>query len=409
MSNENLSDTITNVVEGVSDEAEAQDETLEVAVEANEEEVVAEQSTESDEVSEEEVSEEEVEEVAEAKVKKEEDEEEEEVEESSPPAPSVPKTKAGVINAAVEMLKKAKKHEAQQLFAKMISNIESTDDGSVHKAIDAQKKKEKDKTVKAKSSEADSNPDKIVKSPVESAEWEDDLDIIVASEATLSDGFREKAGAIFEADYTSKVGAEIDRLESEYAQNLETEVTDVQNEIVEKVDSYLNYVVENWMKENEIAVQQGLRTEIAEEFMSSLQSVFKEHYIEVPEGKADLIDDLADQVSELEEQLNKSTEDNIRLNDKAQSYERAEIVRRQSSGLADTEAEKLAGLVEDIDFEDEETFEMKVKTVKESYFKTEPEQSTDESDALVGNDTATEVPVTDTMNAYTQAISKHNQ
>ena len=401
MSNENLSDTITNVVEGVSDEAEVQDATLEVAVEAAEEEVVAEQSTESEEVSEEEVSEEEVEGVTEAKVKEEDDEEEEEVEEASPPAPSVPKTKAGVINAAVEMLKKAKKHEAQQLFAKMISNIESTDDGSVKKAIDAQGKKEKDKTIKAKPSDASAKQ--------ESADWEDDLDIIVANEATLSDGFREKAGAIFEAAYTSKVGAEIDRLESEYAQNLETEVTDVQSEIVEKVDSYLNYVVENWMKENEVAVQQGLRTEIAEEFMTSLQSVFKEHYIEVPEGKADLIDDLADQVSELEEQLNKSTEDNIRLNDKAQSYERAEIVRRQSSGLADTEAEKLAGLVEDIDFEDEETFEMKVKTVKESYFKTEPEQSTDESDALVGNDTATEVPVTDTMNAYTQAISKHNQ
>ena len=401
MSNENLSDTITNVVEGVSDEAEVQDETLEVAVEAAEEEVVAEQSTESEEVSEEEVSEEEVEGVTEAKVKEEDDEEEEEVEEASPPAPSVPKTKAGVINAAVEMLKKAKKHEAQQLFAKMISNIESTDDGSVKKAIDALGKKEKDKTIKAKPSDASAKQ--------ESADWEDDLDIIVANEATLSDGFREKAGAIFEAAYTSKVGAEIDRLESEYAQNLETEVTDVQSEIVEKVDSYLNYVVENWMKENEVAVQQGLRTEIAEEFMTSLQSVFKEHYIEVPEGKADLIDDLADQVSELEEQLNKSTEDNIRLNDKAQSYERVEIVRRQSSGLADTEAEKLAGLVEDIDFEDEETFEMKVKTVKESYFKTEPEQATDESDALVGNDTATEVPVTDTMNAYTQAISKHNQ
>jgi hypothetical protein len=222
MSNENLSDTITNVVEGVSDEAEAQDETLEVAVEANEEEVVAEQSTESEEVSEEEVSEEEVEGVTEAKVKEEDDEEEEEeVEETAPPAPSVPKTKAGVINAAVEMLKKAKKHEAQQLFAKMISNIESTDDGSVKKAIDAQGKKEKDKTIKAKPSDASSKQ--------ESADWEDDLDIIVANEATLSDGFREKAGAIFEAAYTQKVGAEIDRLESEYAQNLETEVTDVQS------------------------------------------------------------------------------------------------------------------------------------------------------------------------------------
>ena len=397
MSNENLANTISNMVEGVSDEAEAQDETLEVAVEATEEEVVAEQSTESDEVSEEEVSEEEVEEVIEAKAKTEEDEEE--VEETA--TASIPKTKAGVINAAVEMLKKAKKHEAQQLFARMIKNAESTDDGSVHKAIDAQGKKEKDKTIKAKSSDASAKQ--------ESADWEEDLDLIVANEATLSDGFREKAGAIFEAAYTSKVGAEIDRLESEYAQNLETEVTDVQNEMVEKVDSYLNYVVENWMKENEVAIQQGLRTEIAEEFMSSLQSVFKEHYIEVPEGKADLIDDLADQVSELEEQLNKSTEDNIRLNDKAQSYERAEIVRGQSSGLADTEAEKLAGLVEDIDFEDEETFEMKVKTVKESYFKTEPGQSTDESDALVGEDGGTQVATSDTMSAYTQAISKHNQ
>jgi len=397
----NLTDTINNIVEDVSDEAVVQDETLEVAVEANEEEVVVEQSTESDEVSEE-VSEEEVEEVAEAKVKEEDDEEEEEeAEASAPAAPSIPKTKAGVINAAVEMLKKAKKHEAQQLFARMIKNAESTDDGSVHKAIDAQGKKEKDKTIKAKSSDASAKQ--------ESADWEEDLDLIVANEATLSDGFREKAGAIFEAAYTSKVGAEIDRLESEYAQNLETEVTDVQNEMVEKVDSYLNYVVENWMKENEVAIQQGLRTEIAEEFMSSLQSVYKEHYIEVPEGKADLIDDLADQVSELEEQLNKSTEDNIRLHEGTQQLQRADIVRKQSSGLADTEAEKLAGLVEDIDFEDEETFEMKVKTVKESYFNTETESAADESDALVGKDGGTEVSVSNSMNAYTQAISKHNQ
>jgi len=399
MSNENLGDTITSVVEGVSDEAEVQDETLEVAVEVTEEEVVVEQSAESEEVSEEEVSEEEVEETTKAKVK--EDEEEEEVEETAPPAFSMPKTKAGVINAAVEMLKKAKKHEAQQLFAKMISNIESTDDGSVGKAIDAQGKKEKDKTIKAKSSDASAKQ--------ESADWSDDLDIIVANEATLSDGFREKAGAIFEAAYTQKVSTEIDRLESEYAQNLETEVTDVQNEIVEKVDSYLNYVIENWMKENEIAIQQGLRTEIAEEFMSSLQSVFKEHYIEVPEGKADLIDDLADQVSELEEQLNKSTEDNIRLNDKAQDFLRADIVRKASSGLADTDAEKLAGLVEDIDFEDEETFEMKVKTVKESYFNQDSPVTVDESDALIGKDGGAEVPTSDTMSAYTQAISKLNQ
>ena len=176
--------------------------------------------------------------------------------------------------------------------------------------------------------------------------------------------------------------------------------------LVEKVDSYLNYVVENWISENEIAIEQGLRTEIAEQFMDSLQSVFKEHYIEVPEGKANLIDDLADQVAELEEQLNKTTEDNIQLHEKAQSFERANIVRKQSSGLAVTEAERLASLVEDIDFDDADTFEMKVKTIKDSYFEKEVSESVDEADALVGEEEPL-VESSNTMNAYTQAISKH--
>ena len=398
----NLTNTYKSIVEGVSDEDVVQDETLEVAVEATEEEVVAEQSAESDEVSKE-VSEEEVDEVTKAKVKEEEEddeEEEEEAEASAPVARSIPKTKAGVINAAVEMLKKAKKHEAQEIFAKMVKNIEeSEDDGSVKKAINAVKP-EKDKSIKAKSSAASAK--------AESADWNEDLDLIVAEEATLSDGFRGKAGAIFEAAYNTKVSAEIDRLESEYAQNLETEVSDVQTEIVEKVDNYLNYVVEGWMKENEVAIQQGLRTEIAEEFMTSLQSVFKEHYIEVPEGKANLIDDLADQVSELEEQLNKTTEDNIQLSNSNQDHLRANIVRGQSSGLADTEAEKLAGLVEDIEFEDAETFEMKVKTIKESYFTQNSPVTVDESDALIGEDGTSKEGLSNAMNAYTQAITKLN-
>jgi len=386
-----MTDKIRNIVEDVSTE----DQETEQPTEVNSEEVVEELDSIESEVSEE--TEEEVE-VAEANSKKEdhEDEEDEEVEETS--QASIPKTRAGVINAAVEMLKKASKQEAQQMFAKMAKMDESEDDGSVKKAVNVVTP-EKDKSIKAKPSAASAK--------VESADWEEDLDLIVAEEATLSDGFREKAGAIFEAAYTSKVGTEIDRLESEYAQNLETEVTDVQTEIVEKVDSYLNYVVEGWMKENKVAVQQGLRTEIAEEFMQSLQSVFKEHYIEVPEGKANLIDDLAEQVSELEEQLNKSTEDNIRLHDQAQSYERADIVRKQSSGLAATDAEKLSGLVEDIDFEDEETFSTKVKTIKESYFTNTEGGPVDEADAIAGEDTDPESGnISNSMSAYTQAITK---
>lgn len=369
--------------------------------------VEEEQLQESEEVSEELVENEnldeetEAEELSEMGHKKGEEEEEhddeEEEHESKVKEIAVPKTKAGVIQAAVEMLKKARKEDAQKLFAKMTKMDESEDDGSVDKAVNAAPKA---KDPKAKPSDA--------KAKIESVDFDEDLDALVAEEATLSDEFRGKAGAIFEAVLTSKLSSEIDRLEGEYAQNLEEEVTDIQNGLVEKVDSYLNYVVENWMKDNELAVTEGLRTEIAEEFMSSLQTVFKEHYIEVPEGKDDLVEDLNSQVSELEEQLNKSTEDSIELFNKVQSYERAEVVREASSGLAETEAEKLASLVEDIDFDNKENFEMKVTTVKESYFKTEVNESVDEVDSLLGEDNQ-EVDLSDAMARYTQAITKFNK
>ena len=369
--------------------------------------VEEEQLQESEEVSEELVENEnldeetEAEELSEMGHKKGEEEEEhddeEEEHESKVKEIAVPKTKAGVIQAAVEMLKKARKEDAQKLFAKMTKMDESEDDGSVDKAVNAAPKA---KDPKAKPSDA--------KAKIESVDFDEDLDALVAEEATLSDEFRGKAGAIFEAVLTSKLSSEIDRLEGEYAQNLEEEVTDIQNGLVEKVDSYLNYVVENWMKDNELAVTEGLRTEIAEEFMSSLQTVFKEHYIEVPEGKDDLVEDLNSQVSELEEQLNKSTEDSIELFNKVQSYERAEVVREASSGLAETEAEKLASLVEDIDFDNKENFEMKVNTVKESYFKPEVNESVDEVDSLLGEDNQ-EVDMSDPMARYTQAITKFNK
>ncbi len=375
-----MTDEIRKVVaEGVEDESVTEEEILEGADEVVEEEVeVTEAKVKEDEEEDEKDSddEEEVDESSE----EDDEEDEDEVEEIA-----IPKTKAGVINAALDMLKKARKDEAQQLFAKMTKMSESEDEGGMVK------KGEKAGPGKAK---------------VEDVDFGEDLDLIVSEEATLSDGFRDKAGAIFEAAYKSKVSAEIDRLESEYAQNLESEVNDLNESLVEKVDSYLNYVVENWINENEIAIEQGLRTEIAEQFMDSLQSVFKEHYIEVPEGKANLIDDLADQVAELEEQLNKTTEDNIQLHEKAQSFERANIVRKQSSGLAVTEAERLASLVEDIDFDDADTFEMKVKTIKDSYFEKEVSESVDEADALVGEEEPL-VESSNTMNAYTQAISKH--
>lgn len=323
------------------------------------------------------------------------DDEDEEDEEPEVKEISIPKTKAATIQAAVEMLKKAKKEDAQKLYARMarVSEGEEEDSiASVDKATKATKKV----------------PDLKAKAKVEQVDFEEDLDAIISEEATLSDGFRGKAGAIFEAVLTSKLAEEVERLESEYAQNIEEEVSDIKNELVEKVDSYLNYVVSNWMDDNEVAVTNGLRTEIAEEFMTSLQSVFKEHYIDVPEGKVDLVDELSEQVAELEETLNKTTEDNIKLHESVQTLERAEVVRESSSGLADTEAEKLSSLVEDIEFDNKENFKMKVDVVKESYFKKEINETADEVSEVVGNDEAP-ADIGHAMSQYTQAISKFNK
>ena len=372
-------------VDGISEDAEELENELVEDQQVEDEEVLDEAKVKEEEEDEDD-EEEEVDESAD-------DAEEEEDEEPEVKEVSIPKTKAGVIQAAVDMLKKARKEDAQKIYAKMAKVDESEDDGSIDKSIKAAPQKKNDLKAKAK---------------VESVDFSDDLDAVIAEEATLSDGFRGKAGAIFEAVLTSKLAHEMDRLETEYAQNLEEEVSDVKSELVEKVDSYLNYVVSNWMETNEVAVTEGLRTEIAEDFMTSLQAVFKEHYIDVPEGKVDLVDDLAEQVAELEVTLNKTTEDNIKLHESVQTLERADIVREQSSGLADTEAEKLSTLVEDIEFDNRDNFEMKVRVVKESYFTKAISESVDELSSIAGTDEV-QADVSDVMSRYTQAISKFNK
>ena len=373
-----------DLVEDVSETEELTNEELVEDEQVQDEEIVeakAKKEAEEKDDDEEEVKESDEDDEDEEEVKEDSDEDDDEDEK---PVVEMPKTKAAIMASVNDMLKKSKKLDAQKIYASVMKTMESDGDDE-----------EEEKPVKE-----DVNVDHI--------DYSEDLESLVAEEATLSDGFQAKAGIIFEAALKSKVSAEIDRLESEYVSNLEEEVTEIKSELVEKVDSYLNYVVSNWMSENEVAVTTGLRTEIAEDFMASLQSVFKEHYIEVPEGKVDLIDELSEQVAELEESLNKSTEDNIALTESVSSLERAEIVRNASSGLALTEAEKLASLVEDIDFDDAETFEMKVNVVKESYFKTEAQESVDEAQNLVGTDEAP-ADLSDVMARYTSAISKFNK
>jgi len=240
----------------------------------------------------------------------------------------------------------------------------------------------------------------------ESYDFKADMDALVAADDTLSEGFQEKAATIFEAAVKSKISEEIDRLEGEYAQSLEEETASIKAELVEKVDGYLNYVVENWMEENRVAVENGLRTEIAESFMNSLRGIFVEHYIDVPESKVDMVDDLAEQVQELEEQLTKATEDNIRLNESVADYRRAEILAEASRDLAVTEAEKLKALTEDVDFEDADTFVKKVATLKESYFASKTVTESVEEAEVSMNADGEEIEVSPLMEKYLTALSK---
>mgnify|MGYP001325043200 CR=1 FL=1 len=233
-------------------------------------------------------------------------------------------------------------------------------------------------------------------------DFKDDLKALVNEEATLSDEFKQKAETIFEAAINTKVNAEIDRLEEKYNEELSEEIESTKKDLVEKVDSYLNYVVEGWMEDNKLAIQNGLRTEIAEDFMNKLKDLFTESHIQVPEDKVDMVDELADNVEELESKLNESTERSIQMAEELELYKRESIIREATKDLAETQVEKLKGLAENVDFDDEETFAQKVAQLKESYFaKTAKTQ-----EEIIEDDDAPVVETSGSMDSYLKAIKK---
>jgi hypothetical protein len=234
-------------------------------------------------------------------------------------------------------------------------------------------------------------------------DFTDDLNALVESEATLSEEFKAKTAIIFEAAVKSKLSEEIDRLEEAYATELQEEVATQKAELVEKVDTYLDYVVETWMEDNKLAVQNGLRTEIAETFMTKLKGLFEESYIEVPESKVDIVDELSAANEELEEAHNVAVGKAMKLAEELEVYKRDAIIREASRDLAETQVAKLKTLAEDIDFEDEASFTMKVKTIKESYFSKKIAESVITEDT----DTADAEEVSGVMAQYLAAIRKN--
>ena len=289
---------------------------------------------------------------------------------------SPPKTKAGMINAVMAKMQNMSKAKLQASYGGYMSD-----------------------DVNAESFEGEA-----VAEDAAEYDFSGDLNALVESEATLSYGFKDKAATIFEAAVKSKLSEEISRIEESYSVELAEEIASTKSDLVEKIDSYLNYVVENWMKENQIAIQSGLRAEIAENFMNGLKDLFVESYVDVPEAKEDLVDNLAEQVEELETALNSQTAKNIEMTEELELFQRYEVIREHAHGLAETEVEKLAKLAEDLDYIDEETFSAKVKTIKDSYFTKEAKPL--EVGADLVEETTADADISSSMDVYLQALRK---
>ena len=231
----------------------------------------------------------------------------------------------------------------------------------------------------------------------------EDVDALVKGE-DLSEEFQKKAATIFEAAVKSKVRSEIERIEEEKTQEVSSEVETFKTELAEKVDGYLDYVVKEWMKENELAIERGLKGEIAEDFIGGLKALFEEHYIDVPDEKYDILESQASKIDELENKLNETIGKLTEKNKSENELVREAVINEVSSDLAETQSEKFAELTKDVDFTDKESFTEKLNTLKENYFpKSTPQNLTEE-----GGSEEKEIEASGVMAAYTSAIKRQS-
>jgi hypothetical protein len=244
-----------------------------------------------------------------------------------------------------------------------------------------------------------------IEEKIKSINVKEDVAALVEGEG-LSEEFKNKAATIFEAAVKSKTREEITRIHETMSSEFDVKLEESVEALTEKVDTYLNYVVETWTKENELAIERGLKGEIAEDFISGLKQLFEDHYIDVPDEKYDILEAQSDKIAELEEKVNNVMEQNISLTSVKSGLVREQVISEACEDLTDTEIEKFKSLTEDVDFADEESFKAKLDTLKESYFpKTIVEQTFDDEDG----GTAQDIDTTEAMGAYMSAISRNKE
>ena len=314
----------------------------------------------------------------------------------------MPSTKSGMIKALFDKVNGMKKEEVTAKYNDLMGVAEAEDLGG---PTPTDSDVEKDEVGKKKK--------KIKPSDIPEINVKEDIEALVQGEE-LSEDFKAKASTIFEAAVYQKVMEAVtqktEELEEESNKKLQEEIISFRDELTEKVDGYLNYVVEEWMKENELALDSSLRSEITEEFITGLKGLFTEHYIEVPEEKVDMVENLFDRVEELETKLNGKIEENVKVTNELNEYRKNKIVEEVSNDLADTQSEKLKELTEGVSMEegDVEDFESKVKQIKESYFPSQGKKDEVISEEGVSSEDQEETPVkmSNIMEAYSHAIAR---
>ena len=320
------------------------------------------------------------------------DQVEETVEESEEVIQEMPKLKSDMLDGLVAHMKGLKKEELAALYSNTLMTEEEEEDEDEEDEDEEEMEAMHHKKMKKES----------IDQVVDSLDVSDDVNALVDGEE-LSEEFKTKAATIFESAVKSKVRAELEKIQEENDKVIEEMAESTINDMTEKVDDYLNYVVEQWMEENQLAIERGLKGEIAEDFISGLKNLFEDHYIDVPDEKYDILEANLTRIEELEEKLNKQMDENIQLRKAKGELVKESLIVDVANGMTDTETEKFQSLVEDVEFSDEESYTEKLQTIKESYFGTQEVLTEDASET-----TSTEPvqEVSKSMEKYLKAIGR---
>ena len=322
-------------------------------------------------------------------------EETEEVEEEVEEIKEMPKLKSEILQGLVDHMKGLKKEDLAKIYGTTVLGEEDGDDDDEDKDDDEEGEEEESEEKKVKKESIDQIVDGL--------DVSDDVTALVDGEE-LSEEFKTKAATIFESAVKSKVRVELEKIQEQNDKVMEDMAESTMNDIVEKVDDYMNYVVEQWMEDNQLAIERGLKGEIAEDFISGLKNLFEDHYIDVPDEKYDILEANLTKIEELEEKLNKQMDENIQLRKAKGELVKESMIADVANGMTDTETEKFQSLVEDVEFSDEETYKGKLQTIRESYFGT----SEVKTENVLTEEGQSETPVetSGTMAQYMSAIGK---